>query len=236
MTRIKEEHKYNYKIPILYQAEGEEEEAFNIGVKEVDTSSTVNGRSLLAIGRGRGATDRPGEDSFDKNYASGNYIEWKKLRKYYAQYLDENPFEIGDKVRCIDDTSSRGNKVKGELYTIENLIDDDIQYSNNSSSSYKYFELHLPELDWRDAFIEKLGNRYTKVESSDRKAIRVSREGKCDHPAVLLAYVSSFRAGGFWYEPEGGLDFVLSGSNTLDTATYQHAKQFINDFQSKHKL
>ena len=164
------------------------------------------------------------------------HITWKELRKHYAKHLDSNPFEVKDIVECIDDTSSHGSKKLGRIYTVLTISTDNIGYTQDASASYKYFKLtDLSTKDWRDAFIEILNTDFTKVKYSEADTIQCSIQPTCSSSSVLLAYVSNFKSGGFWYGTKG-LHFVTKGSSSAKAATYSHAKTFISQWKDMEKL
>ena len=82
--------------------------------------------------------------------------------------------------------------------------------------------------DWRDAFIEKIGVGIEKVECSMADAIKVNSCEDCTRLRSLMKYVLKFENGGFWLDGHG-LHFVTRGYGCAEKATYQHAKEFLQN-------
>ncbi len=226
--------KYDYILPILYENREEEQEAVDIGVKTTTISST--GRSM---GKSNGSTYLTSQEFFKDNYRTGNYIKWKQLRKYYARHLESNPFEKGDKVRCIKNTTGSPDKSVGDVFTIERKNSDPIyiHYKQNFSATYKDFEFIFPlttnsDKDWRDPFIT---DDEEKIKSSGADTILIKRCGTCNEYAALMAYVTQFKSGGFWFEKDK-LYFVTNGTESNKYATYESAKQFLIEWNEKELL
>ncbi len=230
---------YDYKIPILYESKEEEEEAFDLRVKTVDTANYDNG---IAIGIEKTSTHSGKNTGFVKNYKSGNYIKWSQLRKYYAKHLKSNPFKKGDKIRCISDPCS--TKQVGDIFTVYNeprQAHSNVYYKSGYSSNYKNFELaedivpfsnQDPDKDWRDPFLK---NTASKIEYSGADAILIQSSSSCTTYSALMNYVTQFKNGGFWYSG-GKLHFVTASSNSNKLATYTSAKQFLIEWNEKRLL
>ena len=84
--------------------------------------------------------------------------------------------------------------------------------------------------DWRDAFIESfvdVRNTCLKVNFSAADCLYVHTSVNCCGDLTpLMAYVSQFEHGGFWYSKDCGLHFTTSGSNSDKDATYNDALIF----------
>jgi len=230
---ISKEEEYDYSIPIFYKNIEEEKEAYSIGIK---LHLMSYGKS---IGYGKDNTLSSSQEKYEDIFKSGNYIAWKQLRKSYAKYLDSNPFETGDKIVCIGNETNAKTKKIGDTFTVGKIKVNFIGYSDGQSAIYTDFKLVLDlnfNKDWRDAFIEKLGKYYEKSNYADSWCIKCNNESICSDGAVLLSYVTLFQRGGFWYDINEGLHFVVGPVKNHDTATYEHALKFINNFRSKDKI
>ena len=84
--------------------------------------------------------------------------------------------------------------------------------------------------DWRDAFLEDTPEIGVKALESSADAIKINRINICTIPAKLCSYVGLFKRGGFWYANKG-LYFVTEGVGSDPKATYQHAKNFIKNYE-----
>ena len=246
--QVEDQDKYDYRFPILYETNEEEREAFNLGIKKVYMGYNSNNGKCMGINSGH--TDCTDEEKYKKAFKSGDYIAWKQLRKYYAKYLDSNPFEIGDKIECIHRTTKSTSKQIGQVFTIQGnaLVGNKefVLYTSGESAIYTDFKLHgdiiisdynlLSDKDWRDPFIQILNLNYTKSNYNAAVVIQCTKNVTCDHGTILLAYVSLFRVGGFWFDDDG-MYFTTAGSGPANPkATYQHAKNFIKSWKEKSKL
>jgi len=220
---------YNYEIPILYETKAEEAEACNIDFKQIFTDIEE-----ISFGILYGSTHNNKSEKYEEAMKSGNYIKWKQMRKNYADCLDTNPFEVGDSVVCIKNSSSSTDKNIGDVFTITNAIGRKINYKKGFSASYKDFKLNSSLLakDWRDAFIEEIGDIYVKDIYSAVKVLKCNSHSQLSKSSSLLTYVSLFEKGGFWFN-EDGLNFRIV-DNPL--ATYAHAKDFISSWKDRDRL
>ena len=233
MIVVPKEEKYNYDKYIMYQDREEEEEAAELKIKNVVTDHTA----FPLIGKTNGATFSKLEDKWKELYNSGKTIEWKELRKQYAKYLDTNPFEVGDIVKCIDLDSSPGSEKIGETYKVLDKIGDKIKYSESEYSPYINFTLEKQiAKDWIDEFLTILPDRYSKITYSGANTLTTNRESTCTVPACLMAYITLFSSGGFWLE-NGNIHFVVNGSSKSHSkATAEHAREFIEQWKQKDKI
>ena len=221
---------YDYEIPILYETRAEEEEAYNIGFKQVFTDFAE-----ISFGRAYGNTDSGKSEHYEEAMKSGNYITWKQMRKNYADCLDTNPFEVGDEVVCIKNSSDSPTKSIGSIHTVSTIIDKDIEYNGiGYTAQYKDFKLNnlASAKDWRDAFIEEIGDIYVKDIHSSVKVLKCNGHSQLSKSSSLLTYVSLFESGGFWFG-NGNLNFRIL-DNPL--ATYEHAKDFISSWKDRDRL
>ncbi len=221
---------YDYKIPILYESKAEELEAYNIGFKQVFTDF-----EKISFGRAYGNTDSGKTEKYEEAMKSGNYITWKQMRKNYADCLDTNPFEVGDEVVCIKNSSDSPTKSVGSIHIVSTIEDKDIEYNGiGYTAQYKDFKLNSSLLakDWRDAFIEEIGDIYVKDIYSSVKVLKCNSHAQLATSSSLLTYVSLFEKGGFWFN-EDGLNFRIL-DNPL--ATYEHAKDFISSWKDRDRL
>ncbi len=238
MTKILQEDKYDYKLPIFYTSIKEETEAWIIGVKEVRRG--YNSSLGIKIDKTEPSFYKTSQDIL----SSGKYILWKQLRKKYAKYLNKNPFEKGDKVICIANSSQSPNKIIGKEYIIYTSTELKIQYEKHYSATFKDFKLisnqySLNQLkDWRDAFLEdNLSNlNWTKSIDGSSKTIICTLLGFHNKANALLAYVSSFELGGFRLSEDNKLEVLISTTSHPEIATYEHAKKFIKNFKDKEKI
>ncbi len=234
MTKI--EQRYDYIIPILYESKEEEKEAQLIGFKDIYVNYGK------CIGKNEGNTLSSSEESYKKIYGSGEYILWKQMRKNYVKHLDENPFEIGDQVKCIANSSNSSSKQIGNVYTIIQIENDRITYKDEYNASYKDFKLNnintdTSSKDWRDAFLEDISSpNWVKSINGTSMTIRCERLDSCNKANHLLAYVSLFELGGFWLSSDSKLEFLISSMEHPKIATYEHAKKFVQEYKDKQKL
>lgn len=84
--------------------------------------------------------------------------------------------------------------------------------------------------DWRDAFIESfptIKNKCLKNNYAHADCLYVHGNiNSCTDLAPLMAYVSQFEYGGFWYRKDCGLHFTTSGLHSDKDATYNNALVF----------
>ena len=84
--------------------------------------------------------------------------------------------------------------------------------------------------DWRDAFIESFADikdTCIKVDFSSADCLYVHTNiNICTSLAPLIAYVSQFEHGGFWYTKDCGLHFTTNGLGSDKDATYNDALIF----------
>ena len=84
--------------------------------------------------------------------------------------------------------------------------------------------------DWRDAFLESfesIKNTCLKERYSCTDCLYVDANiNSCTNLTPLIAYVSQFEQGGFWYSKDCGLHFTTSGVNSDVNATYNDALIF----------
>lgn len=87
--------------------------------------------------------------------------------------------------------------------------------------------------DWRDAFIEAgVIEREQLICKWSANAIQITECKRRTKYLILCAYISQFSSGGFWLI---GFDlyFVTSGTGSDSNATYENAKEFINNWSKK---
>lgn len=84
--------------------------------------------------------------------------------------------------------------------------------------------------DWRDAFMESFAgikNTCLKDNFSSADCLYVHTSiNSCTSLAPLIAYISQFEQGGFWYNKDCGLHFTTSGLHSDKDATYNDALVF----------
>ena len=84
--------------------------------------------------------------------------------------------------------------------------------------------------DWRDAFIESFAiikNKCLKDNYAQADCLYVHANiNSCTNLTPLIAYVSQFENGGFWYSKDCGLHFVTNGTGSDKDATYNDALIF----------
>ncbi len=223
------EKPYDYKIPILYESKVEEKEAYDIGFKQVFTNL-----EKISFGILYGSTHNNKSEKYEEAMKSGNYIKWKQMRKNYADCLDENPFEMGDEVICINNSSDSTDKNIGDAFTITNAIGRKVNYKKGFSATYQDFKLDnsRSNKDWRDAFIEDIGDRYGKDIYAGVQVLTCNNHAQLSKSSSLLTYVSLFKNGGFWFG-NNNLNFRIL-DNPL--ATYKHAKDFISSWKDRDRL
>ena len=95
-----------------------------------------------------------------------------------------------------------------------------------SESSYKAFE-KVTKKDWRDAFIEKY-DELEKVKYNGANCLKIPHHNSCTKYRKVMEYGLLFINGGFWFD-ENGLHFVMHGYDSNTDATYQHAKEFLEN-------
>ena len=107
----------------------------------------------------------------------------------------------------------------------------DIFRSSNSVDATK---------DWRDAFLESfesIKNTCLKERYSGADCLYVDANiGGCTKLTPLIAYVSQFRVGGFWYRRNFGIYFVTSGTDSDVNATYNDALIFCANWKIQRKI
>ena len=227
------EEKYHYNKYIIYQNTNEEKEAYDLKIKHVFTKI----QNFPLIGKTKSSTYGRTEREWKELYNSGKTIEWKELRKQYAKYLDTNPFEAGDIVKCINLDSNTGSKRVGETYKVLDKRGDKIKYSESEYSSYINFTLEKQTAkDWIDEFLKILPKRYSRITYSGVETITTNRESTCTMTLTLMAYITLFSNGGFWLE-SGHIYFVVNGSSKSHSkATAEHAREFIEQWKQKDKI
>ena len=84
--------------------------------------------------------------------------------------------------------------------------------------------------DWRDAFIESftiIKNTCLKDNYAQADCLYVHANiNSCGDLTPLIAYISQFKNGGFWYSKDCGLHFTTSGIDSDKDATYNDALIF----------
>ena len=91
--------------------------------------------------------------------------------------------------------------------------------------------------DWRDAFLESVNGEIMESETHGlADAINVVHNLDCTSLQCLMNYCSSFTNGGVWIDPEDGVFFVTSRIGSDPEATYEDAKQFIENYRQAKQL
>lgn len=89
--------------------------------------------------------------------------------------------------------------------------------------------------DWRDAFMESFAgirNTCLKDNFSSADCLYVHTSiNSCTSLAPLIAYISQFEQGGFWYSKDCGLHFTTSGLHSDKDATYNDALVFCTNWK-----
>ena len=84
--------------------------------------------------------------------------------------------------------------------------------------------------DWRDAFIEyfpTIKNKCLKDNYGSADCLYVHTNiNDCTDLTPLIAYVSQFECGGFWFSKDCGLHFLTDGVGSDKDATYDDALVF----------
>lgn len=84
--------------------------------------------------------------------------------------------------------------------------------------------------DWRDAFIESFStikHKCLKDNHASADCLYVHANIRsCTDLSPLIAYVSQFEFGGFWFSKDCGLHFTTSGVGSDVDATYNNALVF----------